>query len=116
MRVAAATALGLSLVFVGAGSGAGPSSQTGRPTLKLMRPSPLQVKATGFHAAERVRVVAVVDRRITKRVSASALGAFTLRFPGVSVDRCSGFAIFAVGARGSRASLTRPHVYCPPPL
>lgn len=112
-RIAAITiALALTLMAVGAGG----SSTSKRPVLKLAQNAPLLVKATGFKSAEQVRVRLIAPKPAAKRVSATATGTFAVTFQDVSIDRCSSLSIVAVGARGSRASLKRADVECPPRL
>jgi hypothetical protein len=81
-----------------------------------MRTAPLQVRATGFRSGERAWVRVITPKTASKRVTANTAGVFVAGFAGVSIDRCSGFTITAVGARGSRAILKRPQTYCPPSL
>jgi len=107
--------LGLSFVLLGASSG----SAAGRPKLRLVRPAPLYVKATGFRSGERVRVRVLAPTSAFKRVTANSAGAFGVTFPTVSVGICSALTINAAGARGSRASLKHVPVLkrgdsCPP--
>lgn len=116
MRVLAVALLASSLLFVGAGAGATRGAEETRPTLKLVGTSPVEIRAAGFRSRERVRVVVVTDDRAAKRVRAGVRGGFAVTFADLSVDRCSGLFVSAVGAHGSRASLKRPHVYCPPSL
>ena len=92
------------------------ASSTKRPSLKLIRPTPLTVSATAFKPAERVVVRVIGSDPAMRRVRASGRGSFVVTFAEVSMDRCSGVAFTAVGARGSRAVLKRPETYCPPPL
>jgi hypothetical protein len=116
VRTISVIVVALALVFVGAGSGAAPTSSAGRPALRLVRPAPLELRATGFRSGELVRLRVLAPKPASRRASANAAGAFSASFPAVSIDRCSVLAIVAVGARGSRASLKRPAVYCPPRL
>jgi len=110
--VLTALVLAVSATAMGAGDGATPS----RAALRLVDRAPLKLRGRGFHARELVRVTISVERRTTKRVRATAAGSFLVTFPGVLVDRCNALTAFAVGARGSRASLKLPQPLCPPRL
>ena len=73
------------------------------------------VRATGFHARERVRLVVQAPGAMTRMATAGAGGGFTMRLAGVSADACQGFSIVATGNGGSRATLKRPPGQCPLP-
>ncbi|HYX88448.1 MAG TPA: hypothetical protein VE753_03675 [Gaiellaceae bacterium] len=84
------------------------------PALRLIDPSPFTVRGTGFKSHERVLLVAAIGRRYVRTIRASAAGSFTAVFREVNLGRCQGFAVHAIGSRGSRAALVfRPQ--CPPP-
>lgn len=116
MRNSLVIALSLAVLAVGSAAAGGDREASTKAKLKLTRGTPLTLRGTQFAPGERVRVVAVARTRITKRLNAGEGGAFVVRFPELWVDRCEGFSVFAVGARGSRASLKSPEVYCPPRL
>jgi hypothetical protein len=116
MKAAMIIALALGILLVGSGTASGDRSGH-KATLKLVKGTPLTLKGTSFASKERVRLVVVAAQEKTaKRLTAGPGGAFIARFADVAVDRCNGFTAFAVGARGSRASLSSPNVYCPPSL
>jgi hypothetical protein len=87
---------------------------TAPPALRIAATQPLAVRGLHFAPRERVRVYLLGQQPELRRVRATATGSFRVAFGDVSVDRCSAFALRAVGARGSRAAL---HVspLCPPP-
>ena len=93
----------------------GAAATSAKARLALVRRAPLTIRGTSFASRERVKLILASKKRITKMFYATAGGSFVIRFPGVRVDRCEGFAAFAIGARGSRAALGLPNVYCPPP-
>jgi hypothetical protein len=80
------------------------SSTRARPQLKVLATRPLVVQGSHFRPRERVRVTAVTTARATRTVRATAAGTFKARFDSVSVGRCAGAAIRALGATGDRAS------------
>jgi hypothetical protein len=113
MRTALALALSAATVACSAAS-AGKSAEAAKAKLTFVRGSPLTLRGNDFGAGEPVRLTLVARKRTVKQLSASMGGSFVIRFPGVNVGRCDGFVAFAVGARGSRASVGLPHVYCAP--
>jgi hypothetical protein len=104
------------LTLAGLSSAVAPSAATGKAKLVMVDGSPLTIRGLSFRSREPVKVIVASRKRITKRLYATSRGTFVVRFSGIDVDRCEGFAAFAIGARGSKATLGRPHVYCPPPL
>ncbi|HEX2432370.1 MAG TPA: hypothetical protein VHI55_00335 [Gaiellaceae bacterium] len=114
MRAILVIALALGVLLVGSGTASGERSGH-KATLDLVKPAPLTLKGTSFHSRERVRLVVVATQeKTTKRLTAGPGGAFVVRFSELAVDRCSGLTATAIGARGSRARLSSPNVYCPP--
>jgi hypothetical protein len=79
--------------------------------VRVVALSPLTVRGTGFKAHERVHVT--VSPGGTRRVRARGDGSFRVAF-GRPADRCTGLSVYAVGARGDRASLKLPQLACPP--
>jgi hypothetical protein len=88
-----------------------PSASATAPRLVIAKSSPLVVSGSHFKAGERVTVS---FGRSTRRVRATRLGSFQASFAGVAFDRCSGWRIAAVGARGDRALLVQSRVLCAP--
>jgi hypothetical protein len=84
-----------------------------KPALAVTSVQPLTVRGVGFHARERVTIVAYAAGRHVATLLADARGAFVVRFRGVILRGCSGYAIQARGSMGSRASL-RFMPECPP--
>jgi hypothetical protein len=114
MRAVLVIAFALGVLLVGSGPASGERSGH-KPTLTLVKGTPLTLKGTSFRSRERVRLVVVVAReKTTKRIMAGPAGAFVVRFSDLAVDRCNGLTVSAIGARGSRATLSSPNVYCPP--
>jgi hypothetical protein len=99
-----AAALALSL----AGLATGSTSARHHPALRLIKPMPLQVRGSGFHAQERVRLVAKVGNfTSTRRLRASSSGSLAVTFR-LGASHCSGLLVIATGNTGSRATLKRP--------
>lgn len=91
------------------------ASEKRSPTLRIAAGHPLLLRGMRFVGDERVRVtVSSRGVRAVRRVKAGDAGRFTLRFPGVFVDRCSGLLALALGSEGSRASLKLAQLGCPP--
>lgn len=100
----AVVAAAIALVLAGLGAG---STSTRQASLRLVKPAPLQVLGSRFQMRERVRIVATNARfRSTKHVRASRRGTFSVSFD-LTVGRCSGVRVLAVGSAGSRAMLKR---------
>jgi hypothetical protein len=76
---------------------------TSRARLAVTATSPMSVQGTGFRPTERVTVTVMAKDTGRKTVTANAQGRFTVRFPGVSIQRCEGYVIRAKGTRGSLA-------------
>jgi hypothetical protein len=87
----------------------GAMATNGKARLLPVGFSPMTLKGTGFKPGENVTVE--VEGGKTKRVQASASGAFTVRFPS-RVDRCQGMTASAVGDKGSRAAFQHAEVMC----
>jgi hypothetical protein len=75
----------------------GAASPTARPRLQ----------ALAFRPYERVKLILSADVAAGKTLKASGTGRFTTRFRTVTVGRCEGFVLQALGSRGSRATLER---------
>lgn len=94
-----------------------PSAAAAPESLRLFHRSPVELAGRDFVARERVRVrVTTAGERAVRRVRASRSGSFRVTFSSVDVDRCSGLSAVATGSRGSRATLKRVPLECPPPL
>jgi hypothetical protein len=92
----------LALVWVSAGLS---SPARPKPHLRLLDRTPVTLKGTYFRAGERVRVTVTTTETQTRVLRASRLGSFTAQFENVTVGRCGGLAVRAVGARGAQATL-----------
>jgi hypothetical protein len=108
--ILAVLALALALAFFGSAAVDGESEQ--KATLKLAGSAPLALRGANFRPTERVRVTLSGEVTRTKHVTASAGGAFVVRFQS-TYDRCSAAIVRAVGAKGSRAALKLVPVACP---
>jgi hypothetical protein len=103
-------ALFLALTLLGA------AAAGSRPTVRVADAGVLTLRGAGFRPGEHVRVSVVAGTaRAAKRVTASAAGAFRVRFPRLSENACAAFGVTAVGDRGSRASFKRSPGMCPAP-
>jgi hypothetical protein len=76
-----------------------------RPALKLLSIHPATVRGLNFQSAERVRVYLVGTQPEMMRVRAATTGTFKAAFADTAFDRCTAFAVRAVGSLGSRALL-----------
>jgi hypothetical protein len=109
--ILAVLALALAVALLGSAAIGGESRQ--KATLELAGSAPLALRGANFRPSERVRVTLSGELTRTKHVTASAGGAFVVRFQS-TYDRCSAAIVRAVGARGSRAALKLVPVACPP--
>lgn len=80
------------------------SGTRAKPQLKVLATRPLVVQGTHFQAGERVRVTAKTSGAATRTVRATAAGSFKATFSSVSVGRCEGATITAVGVARDRAT------------
>ena len=96
----------LACVALAAGSTSA-ASPTARPRLQALDLQPLVVRGTAFRPYERVKLILSADVATGKTLKASGTGRFVTRFRAVSVGRCEGFVLQALGSRGSRAKLER---------
>ena len=88
-------------------------SAKARPKLVLVDTQPVVVAGRGFAPAERVKLRAALNgRKITKRVTASRIGRFTVRLAATDAE-CDPFTVSAVGGEGSRAMLRRINIPAP---
>ena len=103
--------IGLLLLLAASLTSAG--SARPRAKLALVDTQPLVVAGRGFAPAERVTLrTALNGRQITKKVTASRIGRFTVRLAATNAD-CDPFTVSAAGRAGSRAMLRRINI--PPP-
>jgi hypothetical protein len=103
--------IALAVVVAAALSSVG--SAKGRAKLVLVDTHPVVVAGRGFAPAERVTLRTTLNgRRITKHVTATRTGRFTVRLATEDAE-CTPLAISAVGREGSRASLRK--IVIPPP-
>jgi hypothetical protein len=76
---------------------------TTRAKVAVVSTSPMKIGGTGFRSRERVTVTLVTTGPYRKAVRATANGAFTATFAGVSIGYCQGYFVRAKGNRGSLA-------------
>lgn len=104
-------ALAAALLAAGTAAAGAPT-----PLLQVVETEPLTVHAARFHAAEHVRLTAILTGggRYVRAATAGAKGGFTVRFRGVVPGDCGAYRIVAVGDKGSRASRSMPLPPCGP--
>ncbi len=93
------------------------SSARSQPVLRVLRVDPFVVRGVHFRPRERVLVRVIADGgRHFRRVRADRRGVFVVTLRGVRIERCEGYYVIAIGAKGSRA-VTKPiFPLCPIPL
>ena len=90
-----------------------------RPRVAIAEVGPLVIRGIHFRPHERVTVVASFDGRTSsRRVTATRVGSFRVRFRAITVTHSCGApaGVSARGDRGSRAALKLPMPQCPPPV
>jgi hypothetical protein len=93
----------LSLVLVSATAAFARAGVT-QPTVTITSMSPAVVHGAGFVPQERVTVTVSSKGSRTRIVTASAAGAFRIRFVGFTIARCTPYGVRAKGNRGSFVS------------
>lgn len=78
------------------------------PQLTLLDRDPFVVRGKAFRPWERVRVTVAFERRLVRRITATAAGTFTVSFGHIGLRRCDAVSVQAVGAGGSRTTLKLP--------
>jgi hypothetical protein len=76
---------------------------TTRAKVAVVSTTPMKIGGTGFRSRERVTVTLTTTGVYRKVVRATARGAFSARFAGVSIGYCEGYSVRAKGNRGSVA-------------
>jgi hypothetical protein len=114
MRYAVVIALAAGVALLG-GIAIGAPDGTRKATLKMTSGTPVTIRGARFVPGERVRISVSDARTRTRRVTANTAGVFVAEFP-IAFDRCNGLIVSAVGSEGSRATLKRPELLCPPRL
>ena len=100
--------------LLAAGAASADGRTAARPSLKLVKRTPLQVQGLNFKVRERVRVTAsseTTSSTVRAVVRTTARGTFTARLG--RWNRCKAVTVKAVGAKGDRATLV---VRPPPPI
>jgi hypothetical protein len=78
------------------------------PTLRLLKTHPVEVRATGFHSGEAVRIMVRTGQKVTRSsTSADSHGRFTASVKGTAAPACASLVVTATGADGSRAVFRR---------
>ncbi len=78
------------------------------PALRLVKTNPVEVRATGFHASERVRITVRSGHAVTRSSArADERGRFTAAVRGAVAPACVSLVVTATGADGSRAVFRR---------
>ena len=78
---------------------------TTRARVAVASTAPVIITGTGFRSGERVTVTLTTTGAHRKVVRATAKGAFTTKFAGVSIGYCEAYFVRAKGSRGSLAVL-----------
>ena len=113
--LAGAVVASLVVVGIAAAATGGDTDVKRKPKIELVDDAPLVVYGSGFAARERVTVkVMVGGDTYAKRLRATLAGTFTARIVDAPVANCEPLSIVAVGAAGSRATLTRKFQIPPP--
>jgi hypothetical protein len=113
-RLPALVAASLALLAVGAAADTGSTAQA-QARLTLVKGKPLALRGTGFRPHESVRITLLASiKRTVRRAETGANGAFRVGIPPIS-DGCSLVTAYAVGSKGSRASMRIGGPPCPPP-
>jgi len=100
--------------LLAAGAASADGRMAAKPSLKLVKRTPLQVQGLGFKVRERVRVTAsseTTSSRVRAVVRTTDRGTFSVRLG--RWNRCKAVTVKAVGAKGDRATLV---VRPPPPI
>jgi hypothetical protein len=102
------------LAAVVAGSAAAGTRHHHHPKLSLVRTHPLTVSGRGFVARREVVVTLKSAQTVSRRVTASRRGTFTVSFAATAVDRCSGWTVSAQQTHHATAVLRGPKPQCAP--
>jgi hypothetical protein len=102
------------IVLVTLALAAAASASAVRPRLAVTDEHPFTVRGSSFEPSEHVRLTVYAGNRFVRSVVATAHGTFVVRFRTARGDSCTGYAVSAVGNKGSRASLKLVRE-CPPP-
>lgn len=100
-------------LVLAASAAAGPERKS-RPSVALVKESPVVVSGRGFARLERVVLrVSVAGRAYRRTLRATAAGTFRATFESADAD-CKPFTVTAAGGTGSRAMQTRRFTVPPP--
>ncbi len=98
VAVIAAAAVALTVAAAG-------STQTGKPSLDLLKRQPLIVLGQHFASRERVRLELSTDDNLVRRARTSTTGSFVVTFGETTLTRCDVIRVVATGSTGDRATL-----------
>ena len=98
--------LGIVLSALLAVSCANAGTERAAPHLRIVSDRPFVAVGSGFRPDERVRLLVTAPGPATRAVRAGRLGRFRVVF-SITLTRCGGVVIQAVGNLGSRAMVDR---------
>jgi hypothetical protein len=99
-------ALSVVLIVVSlAGSAQVASGASAKAMLKVVKLKPFTVRGTGFKSGEHVRITLTGGARGSSRGVATRTGAVSVSLPKAAVTTCTAYAVRAVGAEGTKATL-----------
>ena len=104
-------AAGLLVALAGTASGAQQVTRP-KPAATVQFLPAVVVVGKHFKARERVKVSILGSTNYARTVRATAVGGFRVNFGAIALNDCSEFTLKAVGALGSRFSLTHPAKPC----
>jgi hypothetical protein len=109
-----AVAAGL-LASAGPASGAGThfgAQQRVKPSAAVVFAQSVTIVGRHFKPRERVRVTLVGFKTYTRLIRATVYGSFRIDLGAIPLNDCNAYTLKAVGALGSRFSLSHPTAPC----
>jgi hypothetical protein len=101
-RARLAVCAGIAVALLGAADSAA------APALRLLKTHPVEVRATGFHSGEAVRIMVRTGQKVARSSTrADSHGRFTASVAGTAAPACASLVVTATGADGSRAVFRR---------
>jgi len=104
-------AAGLLVALAGTASGAQQVTRP-KPAASVQFLPAVVIVGKHFKARERVKVTLTAATTYVRTVRSTALGTFRINLGTIALNDCSEFTLKAVGALGSRFSLTHPAKPC----
>jgi hypothetical protein len=86
---------------------AAPVDAARTPAIVLVKTHPVQVRGSGFHSGESVRLTVRAEGVAHATATVGGDGGFVARVGGATVSHCRSLVIRAAGSDGSRATLRR---------